>query len=341
MPNISKLRLHFKTPSGTSRGVLLFKDSWFISEYIEEQLQGIGEVSLIEGLSPEDPEQVESVLNSSFDHSEVHQPSFPAIEFGRELFLRSLKSHSPFQLFDSAFVQGQRGIPINGLIWMGDKEYMRSQIYAKLQEGFRCIKLKIGAIDFKEELELLSYIRRQFQQDELELRVDANGAFHPEEALDKLKNLAKFHIHSIEQPIPRGNLIDMALLCEQSPIPIALDEELIGIKSLEEKKDILDKIRPQFIILKPSLVGGFKHCEEWINIAESQSIGWWATSALESNIGLNAIAQWISTYSNTMYQGLGTGGLFTNNIGSPLYIKDAAIWYDPKKPWDLSKIVVK
>ena len=219
---------------------------------------------------------------------------------------------------------------------MGTKAFMYEQIRSKLAEGFRCIKLKIGAIDFEEELSLLKYIRSEFSADDIELRVDANGAFAPQDALDKLSRLAAYGLHSIEQPIKQGQWEQMAQLCTETPLDIALDEELIGLSKKEEKRRCLEAIQPQYIILKPSLVGGWASSEEWIQIAEEKNIGWWATSALESNIGLNAISQWVGSMDISMPQGLGTGGLYTNNIPSPLYIKDAAIWIDPEGTWDLS-----
>ncbi len=238
-------------------------------------------------------------------------------------------------LFPSNFTSGTKGITINGLIWMGEKQFMFDQIKSKIESGYRCIKLKIGAISFAEEIALLDYIRSQFSASDIEIRVDANGAFMPKTALEKLNKLATFDLHSIEQPIKQGQEDEMAKLCELTPLPIALDEELIGIHTIDEKSKLLSTIQPQYIILKPSLVGGLAASEEWITIAENQNIDWWATSALESNIGLNAISQWVFTKSNPMPQGLGTGQLFINNIDSPLYLKADELYYNPITQWQI------
>jgi L-alanine-DL-glutamate epimerase-like enolase superfamily enzyme len=231
------------------------------------------------------------------------------------------------------FTEGKKVIPINGLVWMGDKEFMKNQIKDKIETGFSCIKMKIGAIDFEAEIELLRTIRNEFSSQEIELRVDANGAFNPKNALEKLKKLSELEIHSIEQPIMQGQVQEMATLCLKSPLPIALDEELIGVFSLQEKKKLLATINPQYIILKPSLVGGFQGSTEWIQLAQQNNCGWWITSALESNIGLNAIAQFTHTLNSSLPQGLGTGGLFSNNFVSPLAIKNGTLKYHPEKSW--------
>ena len=245
----------------------------------------------------------------------------------------SLKAENSFDLFPSEFSHGKDSVSINGLIWMGDELFMKEQIANKLDEGFTTLKMKIGAIDFKTELNILQGIRKHYRSSELELRVDANGAFTKEDALAKLKQLEAFEIHSIEQPVKAGQWELMADLCKVSPIPIALDEELIGILDIAQKRVLLKTIEPQFIILKPSLIGGFQGSKEWITLAEDAGIGWWITSALESNIGLNAIAQFCYTLNNTMPQGLGTGSLFSNNIDSPLYVSKGALHYDPKQKW--------
>jgi L-alanine-DL-glutamate epimerase and related enzymes of enolase superfamily len=234
-------------------------------------------------------------------------------------------------LWNTPFSQGKQGIPINGLIWMGNFGYMREQIEEKLRKGFRCVKLKIGAIDFDSELSLLSAVRKHYGAEKIQLRVDANGAFAPQDALYKLKELAKYDIHSIEQPIRQGQWNEMRALCQHSPIPIALDEELIGINISKEKINLLDSITPAYIILKPSLHGGIQGCEEWISLATGRNIGYWITSALESNIGLNAIAQWCATLDSKMYQGLGTGLLFTDNVDIPLSIEKDSLWFRPAK----------
>jgi L-alanine-DL-glutamate epimerase-like enolase superfamily enzyme len=227
-------------------------------------------------------------------------------------------------------------IPINGLIWMGDVEAMMTQLEQKINLGFSCIKIKVGAIDFESECNFLGHIRKLFHSSDLTLRLDANGAFQPEDAIQKLSKLSEYNIHSIEQPITPGQWKEMATLCKTSPIPIALDEELIGIFSKQEKVNLIQEIKPQYIILKPSLVGGWQGADQWVSIAEKHAVDWWATSALESNIGLNAIAQWVSTKQINRPQGLGTGGLFTNNIRTPLYLRGQNMGFDPNKLSDFT-----
>lgn len=331
--------LNFKRPGGTSRGVLKKKETFFLQ--IEEgEKFGIGECALFRGLSADDRPDYEAKLewvcqNISLGKEKLLENlmEFPSIQFGVETAFRSFEAEKPFELFPSEFTRGQDSIAINGLIWMGDKKFMKQQIVEKLQQGFRCIKLKIGAIDFDTELDLLKNIRSEFNANEVELRVDANGAFSPEEALGKLNQLSELDLHSIEQPIKAGQWEEMAELCEKTPFPIALDEELIGIFDMERKQELLQNISPQYIILKPALVGGFSGSDTWISEAEKRQIGWWATSALESNIGLNAIAQWVFSKNVNRPQGLGTGKLFTNNISSPLYIKEEKLGYDPEGSW--------
>lgn len=340
----TKHTLEFKRPSGTSRGVLKTKDSWFLIVWDEESSEekGIGECSIIEGLSPDDMntymEKLQYVCKNIEKKEELllELADYPSIQFGLETALLDLKAKGSKKLLHSHFIKLQQPIAINGLIWMGEKDFMLEQIQSKIDNGFRCIKLKIGAINFEEELNLLRHIRKNFDEHDIELRVDANGAFSPEDALDKLKQLAELDLHSIEQPIKQGQIDAMAELCKQTPLPIALDEELIGITKLEDKKKLLEAIQPQYIILKPSLIGGLQGTKDWINVAGEMSIPWWITSALESNIGLNAIAQFTSTFFNPLPQGLGTGQLYTNNIDSPLEIKGDQLFYNPDKEWDLS-----
>lgn len=331
--------LNFKRPSGTSRGILRQKETWFMSLEHDGKI-GIGECGLLRGLSIDDRNDYEDTLKWTCQN--VHLglevlieklTEFPSIQFGLEMAFKSLRSQNTFELFPSKFVSGDDVIPINGLIWMGDKTFMKNQIKDKLKEGFKCIKMKIGAIDFNTELDILKSIRQEYSINDIELRVDANGAFQPHEALEKLKLLSSFDLHSIEQPIKQGQYDAMAKLCEESPLPIALDEELIGVFSLENKKELLQTIKPQYIILKPSFIGGFRGSQEWIKAAEYLNIKWWITSALESNIGLNAIAQWTYTLNNKMPQGLGTGSLFTNNFDSPLVVKNGTLQYDKSKHW--------
>jgi L-alanine-DL-glutamate epimerase-like enolase superfamily enzyme len=252
-----------------------------------------------------------------------------------ETAFKSLRAQDPFQLFDTPFSKGEKSIPINGLIWMGDTNFMRSQIKEKLKDGFSCIKMKIGAIDFASEIALLKNIRKEFTAQEIALRVDANGAFSPKGSLEKLKQLAALDIHSIEQPIKQGQWEEMARLCEQSPLAIALDEELIGVFTEEKKIKLLDTIKPQYVILKPSFIGGFRGADRWIALAAEKGIDWWVTSALESNVGLNAIAQYTSTKNSILPQGLGTGNLYTNNVPSPLDVDHGAILYNIAAQWGL------
>lgn len=342
--NYKKYILNFKNPSGTSRGILKTKETWFIILTKNGKI-GVGETGLFRGLSIDDISNYEdkliwvcknidlglkNLLKSLYD--------FPSIQFGLEQAFLSLNSQDRFELFPSRFTRGEKSIPINGLIWMGEKGFMNNQIKEKLKAGFSCIKMKIGAIDFDTEIELLKSIRKEFSSKEIELRVDANGAFNTKNALEKLKILSELEIHSIEQPIRQGQHNDMAELCAKTPLPIALDEELIGVFSSEEKKKLLKMIQPQYIILKPSLVGGFAGTREWINLANETSCGWWITSALESNVGLNAIAQFTDTLQSNLPQGLGTGGLFTNNFVSPLEVNNGTLQYNPKQNWNFKLI---
>ena len=337
--NFQKYVLQFKRPSGTSRGILNQKETWFITIEAAGK-QGVGECGLLRGLSIDDRADYESTLHWVCQNIHLgleallgRLTEFPSIQFGLEMAFKSLESANPFLLFPSHFTDGTEAIPINGLVWMGDKGFMKEQILEKLNAGFTCIKMKIGAIDFDVEVELLKFIRKEFSKDEVELRVDANGAFQPEEALEKLKILSDLDLHSIEQPIKAGQLDEMAQLCEEAPLPIALDEELIGVFSPKEKRNLLSSVNPQYIILKPSLIGGFSGTNSWIDIAEQLQIGWWITSALESNVGLNAIAQFTYLTKNPMPQGLGTGSLFTNNFDSPLQVKNGKLHYGKNEDW--------
>lgn len=337
-----KFILNFKRPSGTSRGVLTEKETWFII-LEKDGKRGIGECGILRSLSVDDrPDYEEKLIwaceNIHLGEKELWEKliEFPSIQFGIEMAFRSLESDNPFILFPSQFTSGQSSIPINGLVWMGEEAYMKQQIEEKLQQGFNCIKLKIGAIDFEKELGLLRFIRENFTQEQIEIRVDANGAFSVTDALHKLNQLSVFKLHSIEQPVKNGQLNEMASLCKDAPFPIALDEELIGVFEIENKNTLLEKIKPQYIILKPSLIGGFKGTKEWIDLAKEHNIGWWVTSALESNIGLNAIAQWTYTLNNLMPQGLGTGGLYTNNFDCPLEVKNGQLCYNPDLSWDVT-----
>lgn len=334
-----KYILDFKRPSGTSRGVLNQKETWFI-KIEEEQKIGIGECGILRGLSIDDRPDYEENLKWACENIHLGEQTlydrlvdFPSIQFGVEMAFKSFNAANTFELFPSEFTQGKDAIAINGLIWMGTPLFMQDQIAEKLASGFDCIKMKIGAIDFDAEIKLLEAIRKKFSAEQITLRVDANGAFKPTEALQKLERLAALELHSIEQPIKQHQLKEMATLCEKTPLPIALDEELIGVFGYKRQKELLQQIKPQYIILKPSLVGGFRGCDTWIQLAEEQGIGWWITSALESNIGLNAIAQYTFSKSTTIPQGLGTGGLYTNNVSSPLEIKHGQLWYSQQQSW--------
>ena len=324
--------LNFKRPSGTSRGVLNTKETYFI-EVFEDDKKGIGECALFRGLSFDDDDDYEAALewtcrniNLSIDDLREELVNHPSIIFGVEQALLNLQHQNEFY-FPSEFTEGKDSIKINGLIWMGTSDYMKEQLEEKLSKGFSCIKLKIG-VDWNAEKQILKSLREQFPKDKIELRVDANGAFSPEQAKIVLQELAELHIHSIEQPIQAGNWKAMAELCHSTPTPIALDEELIGVLNYESKKTLIKEIKPQYIILKPALVGGFSGSDEWIDLAEQNNIGWWITSALESNIGLNAIAQYTYTKNNPMPQGLGTGGLFTNNFETNLHLEGERLWFD-------------
>ncbi|MGB8705686.1 MAG: o-succinylbenzoate synthase [Gillisia sp.] len=334
--------LNFKRPSGTSRGVLTSKESWFIILKNQDKT-GIGECGILRSLSIDDRPDYEEKLKWTCANIELGPvvlweklKEFPSIQFGVEMAFKSLASEAPFLLFPSDFTSGVEGIPINGLVWMGEKSFMKEQISSKLKEGFKCIKLKIGAIDFEAELDLLNSIRREFSSEEVELRVDANGAFSPSEALEKLKRLSEYDLHSIEQPIKQRQVDVMAKLCEKTPVPIALDEELIGVVDPAAKQQLLQQINPQYIIFKPSLIGGYRGTKEWQKLADKMEIGWWITSALESNIGLNAISQWTYIQHSDLPQGLGTGGLYTNNFKSPLQIEKGEIWYNPGNHWEVN-----
>ncbi|MBY0486763.1 MAG: o-succinylbenzoate synthase [Flavobacteriaceae bacterium] len=334
-----KYILNFKRPSGTSRGVMNEKETWFI--ILEENgKKGIGECGILRGLSADDRPDYEEKLQWTCQNIHLGKDQlwealleFPSIQFGVEMAFQSLASENPFLLFPSEFTEGKKNMDINGLVWMGDEVFMKEQIEEKLTQGFHCIKLKIGAIDFQKELDLLHFIRQNFDENTIEIRVDANGAFSEDLALNKLNQLFGYKLHSIEQPIAKNHTDTMAELCKTTPIPIALDEELIGVFLYEDKEQLLQKIMPQYIILKPSFVGGFRGTKEWIELANKYKIGWWITSALESNIGLNAIAQWTFLQQNPMPQGLGTGGLYTNNFDCPLEVINGQLFYNSELNW--------
>lgn len=332
---IEEKTLHFKQPAGTSRGVYTTRNIWLV-RLSDGEREGVGECAPLPDLSCDamDDEEYRSILNrvceefcqrQELDNDSWRQ--YPSMLFGLETAWLNMTNGD--MLFDTAFSRGEVGIPINGLVWMGSYEEMLKRMEEKLEKGFRCVKLKIGAIDFDQELDLVKRIRERFSHHEVELRLDANGAFKYEEALYKLELLSQYAIHSIEQPIKAGQWAYMAELCRESPLPIALDEELIGVNDPEMKRHMLNIIKPRYIILKPSLHGGMQGCREWIETAKDMGIGSWITSALESNIGLNAIAQFASdVYGDhiTMPQGLGTGQLFTDNIDMGLEIRGDRLW---------------
>ena len=321
---------HFKRPSGTSRGVLTEKLSWFLEVWNEENpsIKGIGECSVIPGLSPDffNEESYEAKLNSVIGDLDQDLEEWPSIKFGVETAIMDLRQGGKGIIFNNAFSRGEQHIPINGLIWMGDEAFMKEQIEEKLALGFTTLKMKIGAIDFDTEIQLLKSIRARYSKAEITLRVDANGAFSPESALDKLQQLAELDIHSIEQPIKAGHWDKMNKLCRETPIDIALDEELIGVNNYSQKIELLNMIQPQYIILKPSLHGGIWGCYDWIDLAQERSIPWWMTSALESNVGLNAICQFTAEFDNELPQGLGTGSLYVDNIPSRLHVENGEIY---------------
>ena len=331
--------LEFKRPGGTSRGILNTKET-YILELFNDSQKGIGECAIFRGLSYDDVPEYQEKLKWLCDHINEDEEfikqelaQFPSIWFGYEQAKLNLE-YGDDQYFKNEFTKGKKSIKINGLIWMGNIDFMQEQINEKLELGFDCIKLKIG-VDWDSEKRIIKKLRAKFPKNQLELRVDANGGFSFNEAKTVLQELADLEIHSIEQPIKATSLQnigdrkwqDIAKLCSETTIPIALDEELIGITEFNEKRNLLEIIRPQYIILKPSLVGGFSGSDEWISLAENLGIGWWITSALESNIGLNAISQYTFSKNPKIPQGLGTGGLFTNNFDTKLFLKGDQLWH--------------
>ncbi|TLU99509.1 o-succinylbenzoate synthase [Dyadobacter luticola] len=346
--------LHFRKEAGTSRGVLTQKTSWILQVTDSEHpdVTGYGECGPLPGLSVDDIPDFEAQLASVcnlFNELDLEVFPFnlgiildqlvpqhlPSIRFGIEMALLDVINGGERILFKNDFSQGERGILMNGLIWMGSYENMLEQVSDKLALGFTTLKMKVGAIDFENECHILSKIRERFDKTEITLRVDANGAFTQDNVNYKLEELAKFDLHSIEQPIKAGQPELMSEICATSPIPVALDEELIGHFDYREKFALLKKLAPPFIILKPTLLGGFRHTDEWIEIANRLKIDWWITSALESNIGLNAIAQYTASKNNPLPQGLGTGQLYTNNFESPLTVEKGELHYRFDKNWEL------
>ena len=336
---------YFQRPATTSRGTFLSKKVHFILLYHTDDPSsaGIGECSLFPGLSFDDVKgfrdklkQIVERINQGNYFNDPSLSEWPSISFALETAWKDLRTMGSKILYPSDFTEGKDAIDINGLIWMDNKDEMIRQIRQKLTEGFTCLKMKIGSLNLDDELEILRFIRSQANAEDLEIRVDANGAFRPSQTSDIIRMLADLDIHSIEQPIAAGHTEAMAKLCESSPVPIALDEELIGKHSLTQKRRVLDAIKPQYLVLKPGLLGGISACKDWISLAEERHINWWITSALETNIGLSAIAQWTYTLKKSIYHGLSTGSLFSNNINSPLYVSGEKLYYDPDVKWNLA-----
>ena len=332
--------LHFREPAGTSRGVYLTHDVWYVVLEDKEGRFGVGECAPLPDLSqeagPDYEERLHEYCRAFAKSGDIYgsvPSSYPSVRFGLETALRHAQ-RGTIRLWDTPFSRGEKDITINGLVWMGSHDKMLERLDAKMKAGFHCVKLKIGAIGFDEECDLMRHIRMRYPDPgELELRLDANGGFTPENAMQRLEKLAEFRPHSIEQPIRQGQWEASGRLCASSPVPIALDEELIGLNDAKQKADMLDAVHPKYIILKPTLHGGLRGSEEWIRLAGERGIGFWATSALESNDGLNAIAQWRAASDCTMPQGLGTGQLFTDNMESyPLSIRGEALHFDPDAP---------
>ena len=334
-------RLIFKAPAGTSRGILLHKDTYFLKVWDESnpEVYGLGECALFKGLSREDTPLYESKLREMCQNIGLGKGTdlseYSSLQFGLETALCDLSNGGRRVVVDTPFVHGETTIPINGLVWMGSFDEMSARIEEKLSAGFTTIKLEIGAIDFESELELIRQLRGRFSSETLTIRVDANGGFSPEEALPKLNRLAAYGIHSCEQPIKPNQWAEMRKICAESPIHIALDEELIGITDPMQMFMLLREIAPQYLIIKPSLMGGFAGAQEWLKMAKMTNTGAWFTSALESNVGLNAIAQVVAKFNPLIPQGLGTGALYTNNIESPLYQKADYLAYNPEGKWVL------
>jgi len=358
--SIHKKVFEFAFDARTSRGPMREKTSWFLKLWDDATpaVYGLGECGPLPLLSPEHTPALEEQLiawatdlqNSrrtlpregwqslaemrNFFGPHELSAAYASVGFALETALLDLHNGGTRTLFKNTFL-AETPVPINGLVWMGGLDFMLQQVELKIRDGYRCIKLKVGGLDFEKECDVLQYIRRKYFREDIEIRLDANGAFKKEEALQKINNLKRFNVHSIEQPIKPGQA-EMAQLCRESPIPIALDEELIGIQGKQQKEELLRRLQPQYIILKPTLHGGLLGCEEWIKLAEALNIGWWLTSALESNIGLNAIAQFAANYPVRIPHGLGTGQIYTNNFPSPLLAETGVLRHQASEPWDLT-----
>lgn len=351
-----KKTFQFSFPATTSRGTMVEKDSWFLKVWEQQkpEIFGIGEAGILVGLSLETdvivdkelsiianeilPKLSLSEINSIADiHKKIELSGFSSsVIFALENSLLDLINGGKRLIFNNTFFEG-KPLPINGLVWMGDFDYLFQQVNKKVREGYRCIKIKVGALPIEEELAILRTIRTEYVKNNITLRLDANGAFNEKNVMDKLKEYSAYQIHSIEQPLKKksGFLIELKKL---SPIPLALDEELIGVYSRTEKETLLSSLEPAFIVLKPSLHGGMYGCMEWIELAKKFNVGWWVTSALESNIGLNAISQFTANFPIKIPQGLGTGSIYRNNCISPLEANGGWIRYDDSKKWVLSEL---
>ncbi|HSI90035.1 MAG TPA: o-succinylbenzoate synthase, partial [Adhaeribacter sp.] len=347
----SRHDLQFRFDARTSRGKIEQHRAYYLqlTNSEEPDRSGWGEAAPLAGLSPDHRPDLETKLTELIRTFSARNPSvlaearawlaetdlekWPALKFGLETAISDLDNGGRKILFDTAFSRGEAGIPINGLIWMGDETFMQEQIKQKLEQGYTCLKLKIGGLDFETECRILASVRQVAPAEKLTIRLDANGAFTPENALLRLERLETFGVHSLEQPVKPGQFEVMQKICRESPVPIALDEELIGITRPELQRELVTGLKPAFLILKPTLLGGLAETRNWIDLAEANNTGWWITSALESNIGLNAIAQFTSLYHDLIPQGLGTGQLYTNNIASPLQIRNGSLFYEPGKAW--------
>lgn len=338
-----KYELQFKKPARTSRGEMTSHEVYYI-QLQQNSRKAWGEAAPLKGLSIDDRPDFEAKLkgccefiNQGLPIDALELVEFPSLQFAFETAQLALQFDEPFKLFNNLFYQG-KSISINGLVWMNELSEMLDEAFTKAEQGFTCIKFKVGALDFDAECRMLEAFRKRYSSFKIDIRLDANGAFATHEAEEKLKELSRFEIHSIEQPIKQGQQDWMHELCRKNIIDIALDEELIGMRSKEEKRTVLNHIKPQYIILKPTLIGGLNRADEWINLAQQNNIGWWATSALESNIGLNAIAQWCAQYNLILPQGLGTGSLYSNNISSPLRVNNGFLNYTKGHIWQLPSL---
>ena len=333
--SLQKHELKFKVPAKTSRNTFTTRTIFLITlKDIKKGKQGIGEASPLSLLSLDDVPNYQLILEKKLDEfcqvgslDQLSLAAYPSIRFGIETALLNMSADSEGVIFNTDFTARKKAIPVNGLVWMNDSPTMYKEAIEKIQAGFNVIKIKVGALDFDEECRLLEKIRKQFSAFKITLRVDANGAFDSEDALEKLNELKRFELHSIEQPIAAGQWDWMQKFCAESPVDIALDEELIGVNVFEQADKMIKHIKPSYLILKPNLVGGLSISDQWITFAHKHHVGWWATSALESNVGLNAIAQWVSTYQNPLHQGLGTGSLFSNNFSSRLKMEQGHMRY--------------